>query len=583
MQGLTKELRKKRGQIEQAFLVEIHEFQQGQAKEQARHEADQRKENELKAEDAKLSGVLHASDSLHHGKRACLRGTRVAILDTLAAWAQENSPSATRLFWLHGVAGCGKSTVAASISGTLDARGRLAGSFFCKRDVEDRRNPLRLLGQLASRLARGNSSFRKALLHSLEHPDFPLIQDVKAYFEFALQKPIAAMACSATAVPLLFIIDALDECSDNEAIACCLTDIASVAPWVKLIVTSRDDPGIRKPFSSCAFGVEHNLFDHNARGDIRNYLEHELSPDGELARYRLDMEGHLEAFVERAEGLFIWPVTMVRFIADEEGNLEVVDKILGQEPMSEEGNSLYALYQTVVKRASEKSKTSAEIVRYIIGFIVASSRTAPLTSRMVHAFLPSSISVRLSAVEDILARLSPMLVVSELGIGVVHKTGLGFFAEADLRGDGTRTDLRDIQYILVTGCFEVMEHGTRNARRQELVPAGLQFNICGLDTSHLANDEVPDLEDLIEKHISPELLYSCLYWSKHLQAFFKPVPNSVSRGGNKPEVMMKMLQRFLETKRSVFWLEALSVTSKVAAARAILVHFLAQPTSPVSC
>ena len=110
--------------------------------EKARHRKDKRKAKRrryrakgkerarLKEEEEKLKRLLCANDSLHHGKALCFHDTRVRVLQMLERWALDNAPDAARLFWLFGVAGCGKSAVAASIAQDLDDAGRLTGSFF---------------------------------------------------------------------------------------------------------------------------------------------------------------------------------------------------------------------------------------------------------------------------------------------------------------------------------------------------------------------------------------------------------------------------------------------------------------------
>lgn len=43
------------------------------------------------------------------------------------------------------------------------------------------------------------------------------------------------------------------------------------------------------------------------------------------------------------------------------------------------------------------------------------------------------------------------------------------------------------------------------------------FNICGLESSYLFDKDVPDLRGRVDKAISAELFYACLYWGAHLE------------------------------------------------------------------
>ena len=144
---LTAKLRAQKENIRDAFLIEIREAQSKRNVEEdqrrdhkERAKAEERTKQEEAEDEATLRQLLSSNDSLHHDKSTCIPGTRASILSELAAWAKEASPDLNRLFWLYGVAGCGKSAVAASISKDLDDAGRLTGSFFCKREEEERRD-----------------------------------------------------------------------------------------------------------------------------------------------------------------------------------------------------------------------------------------------------------------------------------------------------------------------------------------------------------------------------------------------------------------------------------------------------------
>jgi pantothenate kinase-related protein Tda10 len=61
----------------------------------------------------------------------CLPNTRVDLLREIHSWADgENSPG---IFWLSGLAGTGKSTIAQTVAADYHAEGRLAASFFFSR------------------------------------------------------------------------------------------------------------------------------------------------------------------------------------------------------------------------------------------------------------------------------------------------------------------------------------------------------------------------------------------------------------------------------------------------------------------
>jgi len=84
----------------------------------------------------------------------------------------------------------------------------------------------------------------------------------------------------------------------------------------------------------------------------------------------------------------------------------------------------------------------------------------------------------------------------------------------------------------------------------DLVLHELKFNICNLESSYLANNDVQDLKSRIAEHIPPALIYACRFWNDHLIHLEFETD------------LFGKLWAFFETK-FLFWLEALSLTSSV--------------------
>ena len=82
---------------------------------------------------------------------------------------------------------------------------------------------------------------------------------------------------------------------------------------------------------------------------------------------------------------------------------------------------------------------------------------------------------------------------------------------------------------------------------------GLKFNICKLETSYLANDQVKDLNTRVDQHIPPALSYACHFWGDHLK-----------HTDFKMDLFGKVEKFFKE--KFLFWLEALSLTRTVGLA-----------------
>ncbi|KAJ7651039.1 hypothetical protein FB45DRAFT_820502, partial [Roridomyces roridus] len=63
-------------------------------------------------------------------RRACTPGTRKELLEKLENWALDKSPNTSPIFWLSGMAGTGKSTVAYTICKLFQGHKQFGASFF---------------------------------------------------------------------------------------------------------------------------------------------------------------------------------------------------------------------------------------------------------------------------------------------------------------------------------------------------------------------------------------------------------------------------------------------------------------------
>ena len=80
----------------------------------------------------------------HHG--TCLSGTRESVLDEIMQWAED--PQESPVFWLNGLAGTGKSTIAQMVANNGD----LGAGFFCSWDYLDHKELKNIFPTLAYQL-----------------------------------------------------------------------------------------------------------------------------------------------------------------------------------------------------------------------------------------------------------------------------------------------------------------------------------------------------------------------------------------------------------------------------------------------
>ncbi|CAE6487473.1 unnamed protein product, partial [Rhizoctonia solani] len=186
--------------------------------------------------------VFDSAISSDIGRRTCTEGTRTQVLDDLAKWASD--PDAPSVFWMNGVAGTGKTTIATTFSQRLEHNDLLVASFFCTRNSAECQDVNRIVPTIAYQLARYSPSFQRGLCDSLG-VDPRTRSGITEEFELLLTGPLQEMD-KAKIRSQVVVIDGLDECKDREVIGEILEmtfRYASQLP-IKFFVTSRPIPEI---------------------------------------------------------------------------------------------------------------------------------------------------------------------------------------------------------------------------------------------------------------------------------------------------------------------------------------------------
>jgi hypothetical protein len=258
-------------------------------------------------------------------REGCLRGTRGDILQQLERWLDDKQGK--RVFWLNGLAGSGKSTIAQTFAETTFADGKLGASFFCSRDFEDRSNIQAVFPTLALQLAYRYPLFREHLLRVLRANPGIGRQSLCTQLENLIIGPFKA-----THISTLIIIDALDECEDAEPVSAILSTLSRYVdeiPEVRFFITSRPEHRIRSGFRlKLLRPVTEVLKLHEVKpevvdSDIKLFFRTRLTS---LANNRSDCNlvdggwpssSDVEVLCEKAAGSFTNASTIVKSVASE--------------------------------------------------------------------------------------------------------------------------------------------------------------------------------------------------------------------------------------------------------------------------
>ena len=428
------------------------------------------------------------------------------------------------------------------------ASGQLGASFFCSRDFEDRSNLKFIFPTLAVQLARRYTKFRSTFI--------PLVRSDPGVAHESLYNQMDKLIIQPfikSKISTVIVIDALDECKDEEstsAILSVLGQFVSQVPRVKFFVTGRPDPHIREGFQLPLLSkatdvfILHEVGSCEVSSDIRRFLKHRFSG---LKAHRQGLsnwpaEGQLDLLCERAGGLFIYAMATIKFIENQNTNPKKRLNLLLQSPENSayEGKTKFKqnitldlLYMSILQEAfSDNIPEDDPNIRSVLGAVILTANPlSPSTIATLLGFDTEDVFLFLSSVHSLLILQEDI----NHPVQSFHKSFPDFIIDP-VRCSNQRffVSPTDHHMELLVGCLELM-----NQR--------LEKNMCKLPDAAL-NSEVNDLQERTNEYIEHSLQYASRSWYKHL---IGTTPTHVAK-------IIPILHQFLE-KKFLFWLEVLSV------------------------
>ena len=183
-------------------------------------------------------------------RNPCTENTRMAILDKLRIWASDNAT--TKVYWLNGMAGTGKTTIAYSFSEILCEKESLGGTFFASHLRVDTSDVHCIIPTISVQLARYLPPLSYLILDVVEtNPDCSSRKIGKQFQNFIVE-PLTAVNRDNKVVPVpVIVLDALDECSDQSLVAELLSVILkhSTSLPVKFFISSHPEIRLKESFT----------------------------------------------------------------------------------------------------------------------------------------------------------------------------------------------------------------------------------------------------------------------------------------------------------------------------------------------
>jgi hypothetical protein len=480
----------------------------------------------------------------------CLSDTRVDLLQEIYSWA--DGEDERHIFLLHGLAGTGKSTISRTVARRYFEQQYLGASFFFSRGGGDVGNAKKFVTSIAVQLA---SSIPTLCQHVCEaitgHPNIAA-QSLRDQWHQLVLWPLSKLDGSGSNLLYIVVVDALDECDDDNNIQTILQLLAEARSLktvrLRIFLTSRLEIPIRYEFSRIPDKERQDFILHSISPSI---VDHDISIFLEYNLRLIGQEGCLDAswpgaevirtLVRSASGLFIWAATACRFIR--EGLF--ADKRLrtllegGASTSTPEGH-LNGIYITILQNSvhpgfiEEEKEEFYSALKDILGSIVAFFSPLSVGSLSRLLLIPTQ------RVDRILRDLHAILdipAVQTRPLRLHHPSFRDFLLDRErCRDPNFWVNAEQAHQKLADNCIRLMA-------------TSLKQDICGVNIPGVLIADVGD--DQVEQCLSPEVQYACLHWIEHLQ-------KSGARLYDNDQV-----HQFLEV-HLLYWLEALSWMRRVS-------------------
>jgi hypothetical protein len=466
-------------------------------------------------------------------------------------WAGETDANSPSVYWLNGLAGTGKTTIAFTMCQLLQKAKLPFTSFFCSRQLDSKDSRL-LVTTLCRDLAEKFRSYASELQPVLERDSKVVDTVLSSQIDELLAKPWQASLNRRDGLRApVIVIDALDESDRGTEFLQELLNIVEhgALTGIKFLITSRPDPNIVdlcKSFPADTVCRLHDVDTADVRQDIEKFLQEKLP--------NLKGSQELADLSQRSGGLFIYAATAVRFLRPPHTSLSAFEEqsllreLLETWPTSvDSGERLLVdeLYEQILGAAFRDARIYRQRLRILHCVLCAEDKiTVPILSELT--------TTDLGTVEKVVDSLHAVLYVSSEDNCVYwyHSS----FPDFVLNPTRAKFNLplpsnlatREIDVF----CNQATCHALLARRCFSIMEESLHFNMCDLESSYTFDSDVPMLSDRIQRNIGPTLRYASRHWGRHL---FRAAP-----ANNGTDDLIYGLNGFLRN-RLLFWIEAMNL------------------------
>ena len=462
------------------------------------------------------------------------------------------------IFWLSGVAGSGKSTIARTIAGAFLEQGCLGASFFFSRGGGDLGHAGKFVTTLARQLVESQRDLKPHLSTTISTQESAISQGLRDQWKTFVLGPLSESQNTSTKPQkLVFVVDAMDECDREDDIKLILQLFRELQPHrnnnLRLCVTSRPETYIRLGFSSMPeilhkdlnlSSIPRDIVEH----DIFVFLKYELHRLGEkfgLSNWPSDV--CVNQLVQKCDLLFIYAATICRFIDDETDRpnerLEMIlQEVHTKEPLL---SGLNEMYIQILKHCITRNRVGIALERAVQRFQDIIGSFIILFSTLSISALSVLLDTDVETVKVSFDPLHSLIYVPPeqySPLHTLHPSFRDFLLDKKICSEDYFYIQPEIAHIRLTRCC------------LRLLGKFLCRDICNLKSPGSMKHEVP--QDVVRSCIPEHVQYACRYWIDHLSQINEDKRHEVGLCEN------GKIYNFLRT-HFLHWLEAMSLLGRM--------------------
>ncbi|KAF1809453.1 WD40 repeat-like protein [Eremomyces bilateralis CBS 781.70] len=481
----------------------------------------------------------------------CHPDTRVALLREIYNWADgERSPF---IFWLSGLAGTGKSTIARTVAASYSQKGQLTGSFFFSRTGGDVGRTGKFITSIAFQLANAIPDLKPKICDAISKCNNISSWSLHDQWHELILGPLSKLDDKDCRSKHVLVVDALDECEDQNNIQIILQLLAEVQSLkvikLRVLLTSRPEVPIQHGFHQIREDehqdlvlddIKRSIIDH----DISVFLRGKLRLIGRECRFKAGWpeDRAIERLVQNSGGLFIWAATACRFI-EQDGQLaetRLTSLLWEGSGILLPERKLDKIYTTVLTNSlrgeydKEESWRLHKLFRQIVGPMV--TLRDPLSVSSLAELLGKDVHTLKRTLTNLYSVLD-MPNIETNTIRLLHPSFHDFLLDQSRYSNPQfYIDKKLVHRLIYQNCLQVM---SKHLRR----------DICNLQHPGASTAGLSGTE--LDRHVQPPVQYACRFWVYH----FKRSDMDI---GDYDDIEVFLRRHFLH------WLEVLSLLGCVS-------------------